>query len=76
MLALLNDIVVLLAGVAAFHQVSMPSQHRVRADQQPESAQCHARQRRKQSREQRPVLGPQSWPLIAELSPQGRELMA
>jgi ribosomal protein L19E len=63
-------------GVADFHQVAMPSQHRVRADQQSESAQRRAGQGREQGREQRPVLGLQLWALIAKLSVQDRELMA
>jgi hypothetical protein len=63
-------------GVATFHQVAMPPQHRVWADQQPEPAQRRAGQRRKQGRKQRPVLELKSWPLIAKLSLQDRELMA
>ena len=55
-------------GMAAFHQVPMPPQHRVWADQQLEPAQRRAGQGREQGREQRPVLGPQARPLIAELS--------
>jgi hypothetical protein len=62
-------------GVAACHQIAMPPQHRVWADKQSEPAQRRAGQGREQRREQRPVLGPQSWALIGELSAQDRELM-
>ncbi|ONI91965.1 hypothetical protein ALI144C_00295 [Actinosynnema sp. ALI-1.44] len=64
------------AGVAAFYQVAVPSQDRVRADQQLEPAQCRASQRHQQCREKRSVLRLQSWTLVAEVSLQDRELVA
>jgi hypothetical protein len=63
-------------GVAVFDQVAMPSQHGVRADQQSDAAQCRAGQRHEQRREERPVLGPQLWALVAQLSLQDGELVA
>ncbi len=63
-------------GMAALHQVTMPLQHRIRANQEPEPAQRRAGQGHKQGCEQRPVVRPQSWTLTAELPVQDRELMA
>ncbi len=63
-------------GMAALHQVPMPPQHRIRADQESESAQRRAAQGHEQGGEQRPVLRRQSWTLITELSFQDSELMA
>jgi hypothetical protein len=62
--------------VAAFHQVAMPPQHGVGADQEPESTQSRARHRHQQRGEQRPVLRPQPWALITELSLQDGDLVA
>jgi hypothetical protein len=64
------------AGVAVIHQVAMPPQHRVRADQEPEPAQRRAGQRHEERCEERPVLGPESWALAAELPLQDGELVA
>lgn len=54
----------------------MPAQQRVRANQQSKPAQRRTGQRHKQHCEQCPVLRPQAWRLVAELSPQDSELVA
>ena len=54
----------------------MPSQHCVWADQEPESVQSRAGQRREECCEDRPVLGSELWALVAELSLQDGELVA
>ncbi|RAS58956.1 hypothetical protein C8D87_1169 [Lentzea atacamensis] len=53
----------------------MPPQHRVRADQQSESAQSCAGQRRQERGEERPVLRSELWASVAELALQGGELV-
>jgi hypothetical protein len=63
-------------AVVALHQVTMPSQHRVRAGQQSESAQSCAGQRRQERGEERPVLMSELWASVAELSLQDGELVA
>ena len=64
------------AGVAVFHRVAMPSQHCVRADQEPEPAQRRAGQRHEERCGERPVPGPQLWALAAGLSLRDGELVA
>lgn len=54
--------------MAVFHQVAMPSQHCVWADQEPESAQSCAGQWREECGEERSILGSELWALVAELS--------
>ena len=55
---------------------SVPPQHPARTDQQPEPTDSRARQPHEQCREERPILRPQSWPPVTELSLQDGELMA
>jgi hypothetical protein len=64
------------AGVAVFHQVAMPPQYCVWADQQSESTQSRAGQRHEQRREKCLVFGSKSWSLVAGLSLQDGELVA
>jgi hypothetical protein len=54
----------------------MPSQHRIRADQQSESAQSGRSQRRQERGEERPVLRSELRTSVAELALQDGELVA
>ncbi|WP_143116495.1 hypothetical protein [Lentzea xinjiangensis] len=62
--------------MAALHQVAVPPQHRIRADQQPEPTQRRTGEGHEQGCEQRPVLRLQPCTLISELPAQDCELMA
>ena len=62
-------------GAATIHHVTMPPQHRVRTDHQPQLAQHHAGQRHQQRRKNCPVLGAQPWAPVAELPLQDSELV-
>ena len=59
-----------------FEQVTMPAQHRVRADQQPNPAQRRTGQWHEQRGQERPVRWPQSRALTSQLSLQDTRLMA
>jgi hypothetical protein len=64
------------AGVAVFHQVAVPAQRGIPADEEPKSAQRCVRQRLEEHRVQCPILGPLSWAWVAELSLRDGELVA
>jgi hypothetical protein len=61
--------------MAVFHQVAVPPQHRVRADQQPKPAQRRAGQRHEQCRQKYPIFGPELHALASELPLHDGELV-
>ncbi|SES41465.1 hypothetical protein SAMN04488000_1283 [Lentzea albida] len=63
-------------GVATLHQVTMPSQHRIQADQQSESAQSGRSQRRQERGKERPVRRSELRASVAELALQDGGLVA
>jgi hypothetical protein len=61
--------------VAACQQVSVPAQHRVRPDQQPEPAEHVAWESVQQSGQERPVGGGEPQPVRAQLPLQDGDLV-
>ncbi len=63
-------------GVVVLEQVAAPAQDGVRADQEPESAQCRAGERSEERGEERAVRGVEAEALAVELPLQEAELVA
>jgi hypothetical protein len=58
------------------HEITVPTQHRIRADEQPQPTQQLPRQRHQQSSEKRPVRGVELHPVPTGLSFKDGDLVA